>query len=352
MRAWKVEKHGGPEVLKLVDLPKPKPGPKEALVKVENVGLNHLDVWVMKGVPGHKFPLPLTNGCDVAGKIEELGEGAAEVLEKNGMRVGSPVIVSPGFSCGICEACLLGLDQNCLSYGLLGETRDGGCTEFISVPVINLIPRPSTISTAEAACLPINFLTAWSMVVRKGAVRPGEVVLVHAGGSGVSVAAIQMAKMFGCTVITTVGNPEKIQKARQLGADFVIDYKKTPFREELKSILKTIGKKGCDMVVDHIGVDTFRDSIKCLVPGGRVVTCGTTSGGEVTIDLKQVFFKNLSILGTTMGSKGDLIRIVDLVARGKLKPIIDKTYPMTDLPQALEYLDSRRNFGKTVLTGF
>lgn len=342
MKAWQIDRHGGLEVLKRVEIASPKPGPMEVLVRVEAVGLNHLDLWVRKGVPGHTFPLPITPGCDVAGTVAELGPGAS------GVDVGAPVVVNPGISCGRCEACLGGFDPLCRSYGILGETRDGGCADYVAVPLTNLIERPRTLSAVQAAALPIPFLTAWTMLTRKACVKPGETVLVQAGGSGVGVAAIQIAKLLGATVITTVGSADKVSKALALGADHVIPYKTTPFRDEVKRIT---GKKGCDIVIDHVGADTFGDSLKCLAWGGRYVTCGATTGAKVELNLQHVFFKNLSVLGSTMGSKADLIRVIELVAQGKLKAVIDSTFPVNELPKAQQRLESREAFGKVVLSG-
>jgi NADPH:quinone reductase-like Zn-dependent oxidoreductase len=351
MKAWLVEKHGGPEVLKRVDMTDPGVGPMEALVQVEAVGLNHLDLWLRKGVPGHKFHLPMVPGGDISGKIVAFGPGISGAKDPaTGLSVGEPVILNSGISCGRCEACLGGFDPLCRQYGILGETRNGGCADLIVVPVANLIPRPSSVSAIDGAALAIPFLTAWTMIHRKAKLRSGETILIQAGASGVSVAAIQMAKLIGATVITTVGSDEKAAKAKTLGADFAINYRKAPFREELKSILAKLGKKGCEVVLDHVGADTFGDSLKSLAWGGRLATCGATSGGPVSIDLKQIFFKNISILGTTMGSKADLIRIVQLVGEGKLKAIIDQVFPMAELPKAFEHLESRQAFGKIVLT--
>ncbi len=347
MKAWRITRHGGPEVLEYLELPDPVAGPMQVRVRIEAVGLNHLDVWTRKGVPGHKFPLPITPGCDVAGVIDSFGPGAAEALD---LKAGDPVVLSAGTSCGRCEQCLGGFDPLCPRYGIIGETQDGGCADYLVVPVANVIRRPAGLSAVEAAALPIPFLTAWTMIYRKAIVRPGETILIQAGGSGVSVAAIQMAKLCGATVITTVGSDEKIAKAKALGADFVIQHRKAPFRDEVKKILVSLGKKGCEVVIDHVGADTFADSLRCLAWGGRFVTCGATSGADVKIDLKAVFFKNLSILGSTMGSKADFIRIVDLVGQGKLRPVIDRTYPMSELPAAMARLEDRSVFGKVVLT--
>ncbi|MCM2276973.1 MAG: zinc-binding dehydrogenase [Oligoflexia bacterium] len=350
MRAWRIEKHGGPEVLVRKELPEPQPGPMQVRVKVEAVGLNHLDVWTRNGVPGHKFPLPITPGCDVAGVLEAFGPGAEAALAPDGLKTGSAVVLNPGTSCGRCEACLGGFDPLCARYGILGETQDGGCADHVIVPVANLIARPAKLSAVEAACLPIPFLTAWTMVATKAQVRPGETVLIQAGGSGVSVAAIQMCKLLGATVITTVGSEEKAEKARKLGADHVINYRQGPFREALKKILAPQGKKGCEVVLDHVGQDTFGESLKSLAWGGRLVTCGATSGARLEADLKLIFFKNLSILGSTMGSKADLLRVVRLVAEGRLKPVIDTVLPMDRLHDAYARLEQREVFGKVVLT--
>jgi NADPH:quinone reductase-like Zn-dependent oxidoreductase len=350
MKAWRIERHGGLEVLERKDVPDPLPGPMQVLVRVEAVGLNHLDVWVRKGVEGHHFPLPLTPGCDIAGTIQGFGPGAEAVLSSSKLKLGSPILVNPGTSCGHCEACLGGFDPLCRTYGILGETQDGGCADLVAVSVANIIPRPEGLSATDGAALAIPYLTAWSMLTRKAQVRAGELVLIQAGGSGVSVAAIQMAKLLGAIVITTVGSDEKISKAQALGADYVIPYRKISFREEVKKITSSLGKKGCEVVLDHVGADTFQDSLKCLSWGGRFVTCGATSGAKVDIDLKAVFFKNLSILGSTMGSKSDLIRIVELVSLNKLKAVVDQIYPMHELPQAMERLEKRQAFGKIILT--
>lgn len=346
MKSWVVVKHGGPEVIQRTETPAPVVGPMEALVQVEAVGLNHLDLWLRNGVPGHKFHLPMIPGGDIAGRVLQFGPGAQAA---SSVKIGDPVILNAGVSCAQCEACLGGFDPLCRHYGILGETRNGGCADQIAVPIQNLIARPASISAAEGAALAIPFLTAWTMIHRKAQLRAGETILIQAGASGVSVAAIQMAKLVGATVITTVGTDEKAAKAKKLGADFVINYKTGPFREELKKILSSLGKKGCEVVLDHVGADTFSESLKCLTWGGRLATCGATTGGAVSLDLKQVFFKNISILGTTMGSKADFLRIVQLVGEGKLKAVVDQVFPMADLPLAMQRLENRQAFGKVIL---
>lgn len=349
MKAWQVKQHGEPASIEWIDTPIAEPAPDEVQIRVEALGVNHLDVWVCKGVPGHRFPLPMIPGCDVTGVIHAMGAVAQARLASEGLAIGAPVLVNPGISCGRCVACLDGFDPICPQYGILGETRDGGAAEFVNVPLANVVARPKGLSALEAAALPIPFLTAWTMLFRKAGLKPGETILIHAGGSGVSVAAIQMAKMIGATVITTVGSDSKATLASDLGADHVINYKTGSFRESLKKILAPLQKRGVEVVVDHVGAGTFEDSVKSLAWGGRLVTCGATSGAEVRVDLKPVFFKNLSILGSTMGSKADLLRIVSLVGQGKLKPVIDSVLPMNDYPRALERLARREAFGKVVI---
>lgn len=353
MKAWRIASHGGVEVLKREEVTTPEPAAMQARIRVEAVGLNHLDLWVRKGVPGHKFPLPITLGCDVTGVIEKLGPGA----EAAGLPVGTPVIVNPGYSCGKCDKCQAGLDPLCKEYGIVGEHFDGGCSDFFCAPVQNLVARPAGLSASQAAALGVPFITAWSMIHEKARVAPGQAVLVHAGGSSVSIAAIQMAKRAGAKVFATVGSAEKSPPTLAIGADHVILYRDPPeeggarrdWRAECKPLLAALGKKGFDVVVDHVGADTWSESMKSLTWGGKIVTCGATTGSEVSIDLKAVFFKNLSILGSTMGSKALLPGIAELVARDELRAIIDWEFQMADLPKAHARLESRVAFGKIVV---
>ncbi len=350
MKAWRIEKHGGPEVLQYLDISTPNPNALEARIRVQAVGLNHMDLWVRNGVSGHRFPLPLTPGCDVAGEIDEIGsEAARRALAANGLAVGSAVVLNPGVSCGCCEACLSGFDPICPHYGLLGETRDGGCADFVVVPITSIVPRPTGVSAEEAAALPVAAVTAWSMLTRKAALKAGETVLIQAGGSGVSIYAIQLAKLLGAIVITTVGSAEKAAQAKTLGADYVINYKEKPFREEVKKIQTERDKKGVEIVIDHVGGETFKESLKCLAWGGRLVTCGATADAKVEIDLRHVFFKNISIFGSTIGSRSDLIRIMQLVEAHKIRPVIDSMFSMDQYPQAVARLESRDFFGKIVV---
>lgn len=339
MKAVVVEKHGGTEELQMKDVPEPDPA-GGALVRVHAVALNHLDLWVRRGVPGHKFPLPMIPGSEVSGIIEALPPGTTE------WKVGDSVVVSPGLSCGICPACLSGRDPLCNSFEILGENRNGGCAEFLAVPVRNLLAKPESLSFVEAAAIPLDFVTAWHMLISRAELRAGETVLVHAGGSGVGSAGIQIAKLWGARIITTLGSPEKEARARELGADEVILYRQVDFLEEVRRLTS---RRGVDVVFEHVGADTFERSLRSLARGGRLVTCGATTGAEVTINLRLIFFKLLSILGSTMGSLLELHEIMKLVEQKRLRPIVDRVFPLEEIATAHALLESRQIFGKVVL---
>lgn len=341
MKCVVIREHGGPEALLQEERPEPDPGPGQARVRVEAVALNHLDVWVRRGVPGHPFPLPIVPGCDIAGTLEALGPGSPEAF-----RPGDRVLVAPGVSCGACESCSSGDDHLCRHYGILGETRDGGCAEVAVVPAVNLLPFPRGLEPADAAAIPLVFLTAWHMLVVRAGVRPGDTVLVQAAGSGVSSAAIQIARLHGARVITTVGSDSKVGKARALGAEEVVNYREKDFAAEVR---RFTGKRGVDIVIDHVGPDTWERSIRSLARGGRLVLCGSTSGFEVKTDTRFLFFKNLSVLGSTMGSRGELFEILGLVEAGLLRPVVDAVLPMAEVAEGHRRLEAREVFGKVVL---
>lgn len=340
MRAVVIRGHGGPEVLRLEERDTPSPGPGEARVRVRAVSLNHLDLWVRKGVPGHTFPLPLVPGCDIAGTIDALGPGARGVQE------GSPVVVAPGVSCGRCKACRSGREPLCRDYGIVGESRDGGCAEYVVVPAVNLFPMPENLDFPAAAAVPLAFLTAWHMLVGRAELRAGEMVLIHAAGSGVSGAAIQIARMLGARVMATAGSDEKCSRARDLGAEEAVNYREADFAAEVR---RWTAKRGVDVAVDHVGTETFDATIRCLARGGRYVTCGATSGFEMKTDFRLVFFKNLSILGSTMGGSHELAEVLEHVSAGRLHPVVDRTFPLDRVADAHRHLESRAGFGKTVL---
>lgn len=340
MRAVLISSHGGPEVLTLTDLPDPTPAPGEALVRVKAVALNHLDIWLRRGVPGHTFPLPMIPGSEVAGVIE-----AIEPNER--WRAGDEVLVAPGYSCGLCVACLSGNDPLCPKFGMFGETKSGGAAELLAVPVRNLLRKPAGLSFEEAAALPLDLLTAWHMLVARAQLRPGETVLVHAGGSGVGSAAIQIAKLWGATVYATAGSDEKVARSRELGADEALNYRTSDFVAEARRLT---GKRGVDIVFEHVGGETFERSLRALARGGRLVTCGATAAAEVTINLRLVFFKLLSILGSTMGSLAELQEVLKHVEAGRLRPVIDRVLPLAEVAEGHRILEAREAFGKIVFT--
>lgn len=340
MKSVLIEEHGGLDKLLLLDRPCPQPGSGEVLVRVKAMALNHLDLWVRKGVPGHRFPLPIIPGCDGAGSVESIGEEVSENW------LGQEVMLAPGISCGECSRCLSGEDQLCSGYGILGETRDGTCASHVSVPVASLIPKPPGVSWAQGAAFPLTALTAWTMLTHKARLKPGDNLLVIAAGSGVGSMAVQMGSLLGARVLATAGSAEKRQKALELGADVVIDHRTENWSDQIKDL--TSG--GADVVFENVGAATWKNSLRSVAWGGRIVTCGATTGGDVDLNLKALFFKNIEILGSTMGPRSDLHRLVKLLARGRLRTIVGKIFPLEKIQEAHSYLESREVFGKVVVT--
>jgi len=340
VKAVYLTEHGGLDVLTYGDLPDPVPAEGEVLVRVRACGVNHVDLWLRRGLPFLKVPFPFIPGADIAGEVVAAGPGTRTLPP------GSRVVLNPGVSCGRCERCLSGQDNLCPHYHLIGEHLPGGYAEFTKAPVENLVPLPPEIPFEVAACLPAAFGTAWNMVFAKAKVEPGEWVLVHAGGSGVGSAAIQLARLAGANVITTAGSDEKVEKAKALGAHYGINYKTHDFLHEVRRITK---KRGVDVVIEHIGEDVWEHSLLCLTIGGRLVTCGATSGYLPKTDLRHVFFRNLKVLGTTTASKGCEFRILQLVKEGKLKPVLDRVLPLREARRAHQLLEQREQFGKVVL---
>jgi NADPH:quinone reductase-like Zn-dependent oxidoreductase len=333
--------HGGPEVLTRETIELAEPGPREVRVRVRAVALNHLDLWVRGGsLTNLKLEYPHRLGSDVAGEVDALGPGA------RGVSVGEKVVVSPGLSCGICDRCLSGRDTICRKFAILGEHTQGGYARHLVVPDANLAPYPGDLPFTQVAAVPLVFLTAWQMLVEKVNVRPGETVLIHSAGSGVSSAAIQIAKLYGARVIATTGTDAKADRARALGVDEVINYTTQDFVAEVKRLT---GKRGADVVIDHVGGDVFSKSVKAVATGGRIVTCGATAGFHPDIDLRHVFFRQIAIFGSTMGSKGSLFGILEHVKGGRLKPVVDRVLPLWEAREAHRALEAREAFGKIVL---
>ncbi len=335
-----LREHGGPEVLRRERLPVEEPGPCEVRVAVRAVALNHLDLWVRRGGPAFKLGFPHRLGADVAGVIDALGPGVAD------LEVGQRVVVSPGVSCGVCRACLSGRDNLCRQYGILGEHRSGGYGELLVVPRRNIAPYPGELSFPEAAAGLLTFLTAWQMLVEKAAVRPGETVLVQGAASGVGVAGVQIARLFGARVFATAGSEAKLARLRELGVEAAVNYRTADFVAEVK---KLTGRRGVDVVFEHVGGATFEGSLRAVATGGRIVTCGATGGFKPEIDLRHVFFRQIAVLGSTMGSKGALLEVLEHQAAGRLRPIVDRTMPLAQAAEAHRALEARDVFGKIVL---
>ncbi|MBA3397714.1 MAG: zinc-binding dehydrogenase [Deltaproteobacteria bacterium] len=339
MQAIVLREHGGPDVLRSEALPVPEPGPGEVRVRIRAVALNHLDLWVRKGGPAFHLEYPHRLGSDIAGVVDAVGPGSAT-------QVGSKVVVQPGLSCARCAACLGGHDNLCRFYRILGENTQGGYAEAIVVPEQNLAPYPERLDFAHAAASILPFLTAWQMVVHKARVAPGEDVLVQGAGSGIGVAAIQIAKLFGARVIATAGTDAKLARAKALGADEVINYTTTDFAAACRTLT---GKRGVDAVIEHVGGEVFVASIKAVRNGGRIVTCGATAGFHPAIDLRHIFFRQIEVLGSTMGSKADLLAVLGHVAAGRLEPVIHEVLPLAEAARAHRILEDRAAFGRVVL---
>jgi len=338
MKAIRIHQFGGPEVLRYEDVPDSQPRKDEVLVRVRACALNHLDLWVRQGLPGVKLPHIL--GSDIAGEIAEVGEYLT------GFKVGQRVLVAPMRFCNRCAKCTAGLQNQCREFTVLGNQVDGGNCELIAVPAVNIIPIPDALGFNEAASVPLVFLTAWHMLVARADIRPGQTVLVLGGGSGVGIAAIQVAKLFNAKVITTAGDETKLERARDLGADYGINHYKQKISDEVR---KLTSKAGVDIVVEHVGVATWEESMKSLKPGGTIVTCGATTGPEVKFDLRFLFARQLSFLGSYMGNMGQLHEVLSHVFSGRLKAVVDRAFPLQETRAAHEYMAASQMFGKIVL---
>jgi len=341
VKAVVFEQHGGPEVLHYrEDVPDPTAGSFEVRVRVRAASVNYLDVWTRKGLP-YTIAMPHILGNDGAGVIDQVGPGVTH------LNVGDEVVLSPGAGCNHCRACLDGDDMLCLSYDLFGLRKQGTYAEFVVAPARNAFPKPSQLSFEEAASMPLVFLTAWHMLRARARLEFGETVLVMAAGSGVGIAAVQIAKMFGATVIATASTDAKLEKARELGADETINYTTADFAAETRRIT---GKRGVDVVIEHVGQATWEKSVQCLARGGRLVTCGATSGFEGKTDLRALFGKSIALYGSYMGRLAEFDEVLKHIRAGRLKPVIDRVLPLRDARAAHEAMEHREQFGKIVLT--
>jgi NADPH:quinone reductase-like Zn-dependent oxidoreductase len=338
MKAIRIHEFGGPEVLRYEDVPDPQPRKDQVLVRVKACAMNHLDLWVRKGLPGVKLPHIL--GSDIAGEIVEIGEYIT------GFNTGQRVLIAPMHFCNRCAKCVAGLQNQCPEFTVRGYGVDGGNCELVAVPAVNVIPFPGDLDFIQAASVSLVFLTAWHMLVGRAGIRQGQTVLVLGGGSGVGIAAIQIAKLFHANVITTAGDETKLEKARALGADHGINHYKQKISEEVRRITNN---QGVDIVVEHVGAATWEESLKSLKPAGTLVTCGATTGPNASFDLRFLFSRNLSFLGSYMGTMGELYEVLGHVFGGRVKAVVDRTFPLKEARAAHEYMDASKMFGKVVL---
>lgn len=340
MKAIVFSEHGGPEVLHYTEAPEPSIGPNEVLVRVRACALNHLDLWIRRGLPGISVPLPHILGSDIAGEIARVGNNVEDI------ETGEKVVLSPGIPCGHCEQCAAGKDSQCRQYTLFGYMVPGGYAEYVKAPAVNVVPMPQHLSYEEAAAVPLVFVTAWHMLITRANLKPAEDVLVLGAGSGVGSAAIQIAKVAGARVIATAGSDEKLAKAKELGADDTILHSRHDIANEVKRLTN---RRGVDIVFEHVGEATWEKSIRSLAVGGRLVTCGATTGFEGKIDIRYLFSRQISIVGSYMGSKAELLSVMELVRRKAVKPVLDKIFPLTEAAEAHRRLEKREQFGKIVL---
>jgi NADPH:quinone reductase-like Zn-dependent oxidoreductase len=338
MKAVRIHEFGGPEVLRYEDVPDPHPREDQVLIRVKACAMNHLDIWVRKGLPGVKLPHIL--GSDIAGEIVEVGEYVS------GFKAGQRVLLAPMHFCNRCAKCVAGLQNHCREFTVLGNGVDGGNCELIAVPAVNVIPIPDSLDFEQAASVPLVFLTAWHMLVGRAGIRLGQTVLVLGAGSGVGIAAIQIAKLFHARVITTAGDEKKLEKGRALGADYGINHYTRKISQEVRKITD---KEGVDIVVEHVGPATWEESMKSLKPGGTIVTCGATTGPNAAFDLRFVYSRQLTMLGSYMGTMGEFYEVLGHVFAGRLKPVVDRAFALKDARAAHEYMEASKMFGKIVL---
>ena len=340
MKAVVFERFGGPEVLELHDRPDPGIAPDEALVRVRACGINHLDLWVRAGLRGLDVEMPHVLGNDIVGEIEAVGAAVRHV------KVGDRTLVLPTLSCGTCPACMNGDDHLCRSYDVIGRRRNGGYAERVAVPAINCLPYPENLSWERAAAVPLVFLTAWHMLVGRAQLRAGEDVLVIGAGSGVGSAAVQIAALLGARVIATASGAAKLDRAKQLGAHETIDHA----REDLGARARELtGGKGVELVFEHVGGPVFERAVSALTRGGRLVTCGATAGAKIGLDLNLLFGRHLTLLGSWMGRRAELLEALKFVRAGKLVPVVDRVMPLAEAAEAHRLIEAREQFGKIVL---
>ncbi len=341
MKAALFHEFGGPERIRVEEVQTPTPGAGEVLVRVRACGLNHLDLWVLGGLPALKTPLPFWTGCDIAGEVAAVGPGVT------GIQTGTRVAVNPSLSCGVCEWCVKGEDSMCVRYAILGEHVRGGLAESVTVPAANLLPLPAHVGFEEAAAFILVNMTAWRMLVTQAALRPAEDLLVLGVGGGVSSAAVQIGKLCGARVFVTSSSDDKLRRAKALGADEGVNYTQGDWT---KAVRDWTGKRGVDVVLDNVGAATWAGSLRVLANGGRLVTCGSTSGPVGETNIPIVFWRQLRIIGSTMANRREFRDVMGQLFAGRLKAVVDRTFPLADTAAALTLLQKAQQFGKLVVT--
>jgi len=340
MKAVFFEKHGGPEVLEYGDFDDPVAGRGEVLLDVKASSLNHLDLFVRRGLPGIQLPLPHIPGSDASGIVAAVGEGV------EGIAAGERVLVNPTLSCGRCEFCIRGDAAMCRSFKIIGEQVQGACCEKLVVPAGNVIRIPDEFSFEDAAAVPLVYVTSWRMLITRARLRPSEDVLILGAASGVGTACIQIARVAGARVLAAAGSDEKLELCRKLGADVLINYNEEDF---LKRVRQETGKKGVDVCVDYVGKDTWVKSLQTLAHGGRLVTCGATTGYDPRTDIRHIFFRQLEVIGSTMGSKNELLAPLRLIFDGRMRPVVDRVFELKDTADAHRMMEDRKVLGKIVI---
>jgi NADPH:quinone reductase-like Zn-dependent oxidoreductase len=341
MRAAFIESHGGPEVVRVGELPDPVPGPGQVRVRLVTAALNHLDLWVRQGIPGIDLSFPHVLGADGAGVIDAVGSDVV------GVAPGHEVYIQPGLFCGRCEFCLQGEESMCIRFRLLGEHVSGTFAELVVVPAANVYRKPRGLGWTPAAAFPLAYQTAWRLVLTVGRLRAGESVLIHGVGGGVACAALQIAKYAGAYVFVTSSSAEKLDRAIGLGADVAIDYTRDNIPDRIRQLT---ARRGVDLVVDNVGEATWRDSIECVRRGGRIATCGATTGNDATTPVNRVYWKQISIHGSTMSNRREFLRVARLVEGRRIEPLVDTELPLEDVPAALDRMAEGDHFGKIVIT--
>ena len=340
MKAVRIHAHGDRSVLQCDDIKRPTCASDKVILEVKSTSINHLDVWVRGGLPGLPIPLPLIMGSDASGIIVDVGENVPE------WNVGDEVVVQPGIFCGECDFCVSGKENYCIHYGILGETENGVQAEFLALSPINIYPKASHLSFQQAASMPLVFMTAYQMLITRAQLKSNDTVLVYAGSSGVGSAAIQIAKNKGSTVIATVGSKDKGEHAEKMGADYIVNHYEDDWHQSVKSI---VGKKGIDVIFEHVGSATWPYSMRLLGMGGRVVTCGATTGSKVDINLTHLFMKQQTILGSTMSDISTYKLVMDKINSGIFTPFVDKVFSFEDIQAAHEHIENSDQIGKIVL---